>query len=732
MSQATAQSRSERMGAGELRLFTVPSRYSLDAVEETVLEFPAKKESIDFDGLLRFAKDSREKARKDYTPNNCLQSEFAEYLQDVKVVSFDIFDTALVRRVDHPVDVFFHLGQHGAFKAHTFAGSIAKLRVSAEQAARTMVFRVIASYEVNLLEIYQVFCDLNGISREYAESFVEAEEAIELELCAPCAAIHRLYEEAIERGRQAIFISDTYHRTEFLVRLLNAVGYPVDGSVAFASAEARKAKQNGELFTEVFGKLGIAPSAVLHVGDHPVSDYKRPKSLGIASLLHSHKASNDRAELFDEVTKGAQNDLLLSQRSMIRGLVRMAGQQREVGNDFWWRFGYSAVGPMTVGFCEWLEETMRNDGMEHAYFLLRDGELLHGVYQALFAEKAGACKATTLDSSRRAMLLPVAEFAPTFALPSLLGGIGKRPVREYLERMGVDADPFEVEARLAGLASLDELVDGRFATNQLVAFLVQKPVLTAVLERGRVEREALVSFLVDALVTSRERAALVDLGWGGTIHKSLQVLLMKTSPNTKLTGYYMATFPEAPHSVIPGLEVRSYLAERGKPENIYAQIVSFLNLFETVYTSNKGSVLHFAKGTDGCVQPVRQKSDKSKEQSRNLEAIHAGALAFAAEYGRLATAKGYAAMPATVASEEFFRVIDKPTNEEAELLGGLVHCDNLGSDSTHISAELREGAGPEELLEDFKEVHWKQGALSQATPTAARLRTLLWLMEAQA
>jgi hypothetical protein len=82
-----------------------------------------------------------------------------------------------------------------------------------------------------------------------------------------------------------------------------------------------------------------------------------------------------------------------------------------------------------------------------------------------------------------------------------------------------------------------------------------------------------------------------------------------------------------------------------------------------------------------------------------------------------------------MASEEFFRVINQPSREEASQLGGLVHCDNLGSSSTHTCARLRPTDDPEQLLEDYKQAHWKQGLLSLPTPEAAALRTLLWIIE---
>jgi hypothetical protein len=92
-------------------------------------ELSASSESADFEGLRKFVRDSIAAKRVDYTSAENLLSSFLKILPSVEVVSFDIFDTALVRYVDHPVDVFFHLEQHPAFSAFAFSQPLSKLRI---------------------------------------------------------------------------------------------------------------------------------------------------------------------------------------------------------------------------------------------------------------------------------------------------------------------------------------------------------------------------------------------------------------------------------------------------------------------------------------------------------------------------------------------------------------------------------------------------------------------------
>lgn len=691
-----------------------------------------------FSAMREFVCRHKAMERKSYTAAAGLTDVFLRELEQVDIVSFDIFDTLLLRYVDHPVDVFLHFERQPVFAAHRYNQAISRKRILAEQAMRMAAARLISSHEVNLYEIYQIFCEQNGISQDFAASFTDAEEALELRLCAPNPAIAALYDAARNAGKRVIYVSDTYHRDYYLLRLLQAHGYAAAGADLFASSALRKSKQSGLLFPHVLNAVGVDAGRMLHVGDHPVSDYREPKAIGIRSILHTHKLSKETPSLMTQ-NGGPQrpgDDSRLSYLSVVRGLRSVTPQRAEAcgrGQDFWWKFGYAAAGPLTTGYCQWLQECFRTDGIEHAYFMLRDGALFHRVYQALFHDRPDACAASSLPASRRAALLPIVGLAPSFAVPSLLGGIGLRPMREYIERLGIAADAFAEEARGAGFSSLEERVDGRIDTQRLLTFFHQRRVMDELQRQGEVERGMLEGFLAQEGMTSYRKVALVDLGWGGTIHKALHVLLQQGAPETRLTGYYMATFPDVPHSAMPDLALRSYLAHRGNPAPVIRQIVSFLNLFETVYSSTEGSLLRFemAPNNTGAMRivAVRQVSDKSDEQCRRLEAMHDGAVAFALDYRACPMTAGFPVMPAEIAAEEFFRVIQQPLPEEARLLGELVHCDNLGSTSKHIAAALRTTSDPAVMYADYCDTHWKQGALSLPTPEGAALRTLVWLTQ---
>lgn len=692
--------------------------------------------SLEFTTLLHYVRSVNAKKLQDTTDPARVYPRFMKELARSGVVSFDIFDTALLRYVDHPMDVYASLGAEPAFAALQLKEPVSRLRIAAETAVRAVVQGMIGSAEANLLEIYQMFCDQNGLSREHAMAMVRAEEQLELSLCFACAQIQSLFNEALRVGKPIIFVSDSFHSEHFLARLLNANGYGVAASQIYSSATLRKTKLNGQLFPEVLRMLGVEANAILHVGDHPVSDYEKPHKLGVRCLLHPFRASQEQPRLLKQNggPSTPTDDRLLSHHSALRGLLHLCPQTATVRGkleDFWWKFGYTSAGPLTLGYCQWLEQGFRADSVDHAYFLMRDGVLLQRMYRTLFEGKADACDSSLLYASRRAVFLPILEMAKQFAGPILFAGNGERPVREYLERLNVPAGSFEAEARSAGFRSLDEEIDaGR--DMRLLGFMVKPRVMEALFARGTAERAFLQAYFEQEGVTKHRRIAVVDIGWSSTIHNSMHLLFSQFAPETKLTGYYMGTYPiERTPNLAPDLAVRSYLMHRGKPDDAYAEIRKFSLMFDDIYSATEGSLLYFEPGTAGKVIPVLQAPDRSEQQGRELQSIHDGAIAFAEDYMRCPVMEGRPMLPAKVAAEEFFRVLNAPTVEEAAMLGQLGYCDNLGSSSLHVAAQLRATTNPAEMVEDFNRAHWKQGLLANPTEAGAALRTLVWLMDLQ-
>jgi FMN phosphatase YigB (HAD superfamily) len=559
-------------------------------------------DAVSFSSLQRYATNMGPKRRSPATPPGDLATVFQAALAHCRMVSFDVFDTLLVRYVHHPRDVFLHLEKTAPFRRQTrWPAPLWQLRQKAENHARRKLHQATGSAEVTLSEIYVSFCELTQWKDPVAE-LVQAEEEIELKLCRPCPAIGDLYALARAGGKPVIFVSDTYHHAQFVCEMLTANGFPAAPGSVFASSDLRLNKQSGQLFPKVVQRIGLPPAAILHIGDHPISDFQQPQAVGIKAILHDHRASAVHpAKAFALPTAALQTSL--------SGFAAIASRCHRPARDFWWLLGYNVCGPLLTGFCLWLERCFHADEITRAWFLLRDGEIFERVYRTLLPGPE-AIPTATLPSSRRAFLLPVLESAPKLAMRGLMSGVGPRPVREYLERLNLPAESFRAEFAASGFANLDEIIDGRHEGERLFRLVRQPRIQTAILERSRLEKELLLAFFGQEGLRTGRKIALVDLGWRGSVHKAAHLLLSRPGHPANLVGYYLATSAGFANDMAPGLSARGFLMHEGKPEATAQRISQFPQLLEILCSGVTGSLLHFERAADR-IQGVFQEPDAS-------------------------------------------------------------------------------------------------------------------------
>ncbi|MEO6950675.1 MAG: HAD-IA family hydrolase [Polyangia bacterium] len=196
-------------------------------------------------------------------------------------LSLDIFDTALLRRVDEPHDVFRLVA--AAYRASRpsaprfdFAGA----RVTAEQRARNLAFLRARHREVTLDEIYDALRLPAGWERSALQ---ESELAIERHLLVRNPYVHELYRAAVERGVPVIFLSDMYLPSSFLSGLLDDAGYETRRFLLVSSEADGASKASGGLYRDALARLGLRADEVLHIGDNVQSDVSMAMRAGLST-----------------------------------------------------------------------------------------------------------------------------------------------------------------------------------------------------------------------------------------------------------------------------------------------------------------------------------------------------------------------------------------------------------------------------------------------------------------
>lgn len=631
-----------------------------------------------------------------------------------RVVSFDVFDTLVTRSCAAPSDVFHFLALEPPFDALPLTGDeLHAHRQAAEYDVRRARFATSRhDGEVTLQEIHTALARRLELTDGVA--LADAELAAERRLLRANPRVCAWLERARRAGIRVMAISDTWYSAAQLHALLAHVGISIAPEDIITSADHRATKQEGALFGIAKERLGDDASAWLHIGDHPVSDEQTPRRLGIATILHPFDGSRTSA------TSGAS-----LAASIRQGLVAAARHRPEGAA---WRVGYRTLGPLMLGFAQWIGAQARMHGARRVVFLLRDGLLFERICRIANTLPANV-ELSLLPSSRRAALLPALLTDPQWTLPQLLAGVGQRPMREYLDRLGVDAGQFRSSLARAGAADLDRLVDARLpADNALVQRLFTAPdvlrTLTAVALR---ERDALLLALQQSGLRETTPSLLVDLGWNGTIQKALHRVVMAADQRApSWHGCYLASWPGIVSSAPTEMHSEGFLCSAGAPAHRPRALAVGRELLEVLCSSFDGSLLHF-RGADA--SPVLADYEFDDAHAATVRAVHDGAAAYAAEH--VAVLPGQrGVLSADDALADWVRLTHAPTNEEARLLGALSHSDNVGSHtSRRLATFTADATDCEGLIRDHGTAYWKQGLLAQRGAHGAALGAMLWFAE---
>lgn len=514
-----------------------------------------------------------------------LPSQTAPRLADsrgVTGVSFDVFDTCVVRRVGVQSDLFRVLGETLAKKAGiVFNEEFSQQFVESRCEAARRALRRASREEATLQEIWQ------QLGKLYGREIIAGVDgpALELETETACLAPIEETRERIAReraaGRKILFISDTHHPGPFIENWLRSHGFAAENDPIYVSAEEGRTKRSGTLFRHVLEKEGLQPAELLHIGSDPVSDGQVPDKLGI------------RTELFTRSRLDAVERLLLEKRPPAGQLwistsaelkcQRLAQSEVAAAKSAPENFVAQFLGPFCCAFGHWVLNKAAADGVGRLYFASRDARLLWPVCQILARARNLPIDLRYLMVSRQALRLPVIsqltpvdvqwvrESGAPATLSRLLGNFELQYEYGAGEWLRLRPD-WHREAALK--TPLDWALFWRFLNSPKI----RARILEVTAERRRNAKDYLVSQgMMDPVP-----AGFVDLGWFLGCQYGLNLLRTQMGSSALAKGYYLglrrsclgpaevgptaAVFYEAPEDSIASRHQawlrRSYLLEQ--------------------------------------------------------------------------------------------------------------------------------------------------------------------------
>lgn len=346
-----------------------------------------------------------------------------------QIISFDIFDTLLVRPFKSPAVIFefFELKYNEFLKKNNIIKFKGK-RIEAENICRRKCSLLNSLIEdCTLTEIYNTFSDIFSLPIDVTNKLKEFEMETEIEMCKARKYMVQLMNLAKHCGKRVILTSDIYYEKDFMISLLkknNIVNY----DELYVSSEMKKLKATGNLYKSV--KSQYKKETILHIGDNWNSDVVVakeqkinamfvPKTMEIFQGIHYDNYTNDAMRERDVCVLSFADTKMVSKQINLNACQAICANKmfdkpfpswnRELkynGNAYF--LGNYVFGTEMLGLSSWLLDIVKKEKYKKIVFLARDGYLPKIAFD-LFVKSLGQTNIKTeyFYLSRRS-LMPIA------------------------------------------------------------------------------------------------------------------------------------------------------------------------------------------------------------------------------------------------------------------------------------------------------------------------------------
>ncbi len=428
-------------------------------------------------------------------------------INNAQIISFDIFDTLLLRPYVEPESLWDHLGVLNKID------NLRNIRQWAFQDARKK-YCINGVEEITLEQIYEF------MPEEY-RYLKEKEIELETSVLQHNKEIKEVVDYAISTGKKVIAISDMYLPVDLLRSILDRNGYSNINEI-YVSSETKLLKATGALYKYVLKNLGVKADKVLHIGDNMRSDIDAAKKIGISAVFYSkiidkYFAMNYRAKDFYNKNKRFFYPSILL--GTIALFLHNNGLLKEDLNDeeYWYKLGVEYSAPLAFTFSKWLNVKFKEDGIEEALFIARDGFILQKVFDLINPD----LKTHYVYAPRIIALAGTLDLSRKFEFNDFEGISGVNALKDYY------AAKYEKESGKIN----KEKIEIKTRKDAYQYYLSNKEKWE---NYSKQEIEDYKNYL-ESLDISGNKIALVDMM---TTFFTAQLFLSKSLENKSLCGYY--------------------------------------------------------------------------------------------------------------------------------------------------------------------------------------------------
>ena len=536
-------------------------------------------------------------------------------LEKHDVISFDVFDTLIMRKVLYPADIFAIVEKRKPFPG------FASWRIKAEKQFYDK------GQNPTLEEIYKNFQRLTGIDELDKDRLRKLEVDIELEYIVPRKRMLELYNDI--KGKKKIYlISDMYLPSRMLEKLLKKCGYEGYKEI-YVSCEkgTSKSEELFQQFLEERKSEGYRSYDCLHVGDNEMVDIICAKAVGIHTFQVLSAREMLESSSYCRLLSGELNFMdhlalgLLCVKAFedpfalydTKGKLNITDVQK---------FSYILIAPFVFYITVWLMQQIRRLKCDYVLYPSRDAYLIEKISNEICRKQVeeNFPKGEYFYTSRRAVLAATMWQDTDVYYVAGYQASGHRVVG--MDFWGNIHQLFQKRFHLDIDSEAEEV---KVDDNEKLMFYLNK-YQQEILEQSRKERENYLQYISGTGIPAHRKIAFIDFVAAGKVQCGLEKLV----PEKDFLGFYFLRREPNVGEIDRDIKVESFFPSKGAFE-MDLNVSKYYLFLEMVLTSPEATFDFI--DNDGQIRFMEE--TRTKEHRKIVKEMQESILEYTKEFSEL-------------------------------------------------------------------------------------------------
>lgn len=541
------------------------------------------------------------------------------------IISFDLFDTLIEEPFTEHSDLFELMRSDVDKIIGKKNFDFKKVRLLAEKNA----LKESKNKIIDINDIYSEFQRITQLGNAYVMEIEKLELVFVQKYYQTKPIGKQIYDIAQSLNKKIVILCDTYYPRFVIESILHKHEYKEYQEI-FVSSEVNHSAKEGTLFTYMSEKLQCSPKYIIHIGDDEISDSVNPTRLGFNTLpLFSSLESYKQTLYYKKIWAPNSDNHLLSTR-LINGLMAIKffemrdakplETDKSIFNNEYHRIGYFGLGPILLGYTQWILQKSQEDYIKHLYFLSSNGKFLKSAYDILSKHYSQAPTAYELLASSN--IETFTKLSKNHELYEILDeDYTNIPIKAYFnDKFRFDIEPYNSLLERYGL-NVDSLISKNSNEKQLEAiFDYLKP---AIIEKNKNDYEYYAAYLKYQHLPNPDKSAIVDISNRDNIQVSVSDMVKQ-----KIGGYYLFTFVDMIEKVKKQeMPISGYVSN-------FEEKASFNCLLNFLFDSSDNYFSHFNLA-EKMLNPVFDENEYTSNTKNAIEEIQKAALQFVIDFEHL-------------------------------------------------------------------------------------------------